>query len=626
MSTQLSNQFTKEAIKARMIQNAANIWGVKNPQSLDPFVRLLIEAFSIEIYRASNEVQNIEGRMLDKIASLLTPNLITMPQPAHGIMQAMPAEAVQKLNSLVHLFTTKRVASRTDGLLDVNVDINFTPVDTVHLTRAKIAYLAAGHQLFSFSQESGHKVPLLRTASALPWATCYIGIEVDNEVDNLADTALYFDFASFSTQPWVYQLLPLASFTLGGHVVETMPGLQYVSRFAEVSREEQIFRDHDMMRQLASSVKVIYDHKFLTLQDCPVKSEGSATGTSFPEDLLQSFDAAALSSKAGKNVAWIQVKFPANYTYPILEELFISTNAFPVLNRALITNTYSYKSLNNILPLRTAAYEHFLSVHHIADGHNRVFTEIPFNRAAHQGNGYYSLRHGGAERFDERSAQDVVNYLLELTRDEVAAFSSINQDYLITSLKDLAKQLRLLQNRAGRIEANIREVPTYLVVEPYNEDDNLEVEYWISQGELANNLRAGTVFQLKGNSDLLPNSIMLLTDTIGGREKLQSGERLDAYRYVLESRGRLITNEDIRNFCKFEMTGKIKDVVFKKGLTPSHHPRQSYIRTLDIKLIPHRYEDFDDAGWAYMAQALQAKIIANSPDAIHYRVLIEKQA
>ena len=93
MNIAIANQFTKEAIKSRMMQHAANLWGVRNTASLDPFVRLLIEAFSTEIYRAANETQNIEGRILDKIARMLTPDLLTIPRPAHGIMQAMPVDA-----------------------------------------------------------------------------------------------------------------------------------------------------------------------------------------------------------------------------------------------------------------------------------------------------------------------------------------------------------------------------------------------------------------------------------------------------------------------------------------------------------------------------------------------------
>jgi len=116
MTTSISNQFTKEAIKARMLQNAANLWEVKNPLALDPFVRLLVEAFSTEVFRAANESQNIEGRILDKIARLLTPTLHTMPHAAHAIMHLMSKQVMLPLTGGCCNYYLKQIMSRVSGL------------------------------------------------------------------------------------------------------------------------------------------------------------------------------------------------------------------------------------------------------------------------------------------------------------------------------------------------------------------------------------------------------------------------------------------------------------------------------------------------------------------------------
>ena len=52
-----NHSYSKEAIKSRMLQNATKLWGVKNMQLLDPFVKLLIDAFSTEVFKANNEIQ-----------------------------------------------------------------------------------------------------------------------------------------------------------------------------------------------------------------------------------------------------------------------------------------------------------------------------------------------------------------------------------------------------------------------------------------------------------------------------------------------------------------------------------------------------------------------------------------
>lgn len=622
MNITITNQFTKEAIKARMMQHAANLWGVKSPVSLDPFVRLLIEAFSTEIYRAANETQNIEGRILDKIARMLTPNLLTMPRAAHAIMQAMPVDASHHMHPHTHFSVQKRLTNPTGGALrNEEVQINFTPVDYIHLVKGKVACIANSYQLFEFDP-FGFKQPLFRTVNPMPWATCMIGLQLNPEVDNLKDVSLYFDFPAFETTPWVYQLLPLCEVSYNGQPVSITAGRNYVDA-EQQELEQEIFQDYDLMHKATNEIKGLYQHKFITLGDCPVQARPKGT-LAYPDIVMQSFPEQQLAGKVAGNLVWLEIKFPPNYSYDILGNSYVTINAFPVLNRNLINNTYSYKGLNNILPLRTELHERFMTVQKVSDGHGRSFSEIPFSRSSGHQRGYYSIRHGGAERFDQRAAQDMVNYLLELTRDEVAAFSSLDQTFIRTSLEGLSKQLKQIQNKSEQIDKFIKQAPSYLIVEPFDTEDNIQVEYWVTHGEEANNIRTGTELRCQNSPDIAVHGIILLSETRGGREQLQAGERLDACRFALGSRDRLITQEDIRNFCRMELGKKLKEVKFKKGLSPSPHPTQGYIRTLDIVLVPHNYTEFNEAEWNHIAQTLFIKIKNNSPDNNNYRMVVEQ--
>ena len=107
---------------------------------------------------------------------------------------------------------------------------------------------------------------------------------------------------------------------------------------------------------------------------------------------------------------------------------------------------------------------------------------------------------------------------------------------------------------------------------------------------------------------------------------MQSGEQLDAYRFALVSRGgRLITTEDICNFCRYELGDRLKTVKVEKGIVASPHPKEGYVRTLDIKLKPNPNSKFNLEEWDFLAQTLESKIKANSPHGIQYRVLIESE-
>ena len=630
MSTLIANQFTKEAIRTRMMQSAANLWGVKNPQALDPFVRLLIEAFSVEIYRAANESQNIETRILDKIAALLTPNMLTMPQPAHGMMRATPLDATLDLHALTHFYLEKRLPAREDGNADEMMDLHFTPAAPARLLKGSIAYVATGTQLFFFD-EWGNKQSLLRTRTPMPWATVYIGLELDSSLHNLEGGLLYFDFPAYAAEHWVYNMLSLAAISCNGQPVSCKAGQHAPQNNPAIYQEDPVaalFSEHDVMQQMTREVQGRYNQQLITLGNFDLTQEKSADQkppTVFPAAMLDAFGADVLVAKAGKAVTWLELRLPQNYSYDILENIYIALNAFPILNRSLVRQTYSYQGLNNILPLRAGTQECFMAVHRVKDSHDRVFSEIPFNRSGQQGKGYYALRKGGAERFDERSAQDIVSYLLELTRDEIAAFASLSHDFILTNLQELSRQLRQLQIKAEKADVNVRKVPTYLITEPYDEQDNLEVSWWISNAAWANDVRPGTPLKVRSSPDFVPSSPLLLLTTTGGRDELPAGERLDAYRYALGSRGRLVTKEDIRNFCHHELNGRLRDVRFEPGLAPSPHPKQGYIHTLDIKLIPHRYAEMEQREWERLAGQLHSRLQLLSVAGSHYRVMFVQE-
>ena len=73
------NPLTKEAIASRMFRNAAQIWDYNDTDldSFDPLVRLLIEACAVEIYNINHEIANVQERMLERLAKLLTPEVNT---------------------------------------------------------------------------------------------------------------------------------------------------------------------------------------------------------------------------------------------------------------------------------------------------------------------------------------------------------------------------------------------------------------------------------------------------------------------------------------------------------------------------------------------------------------------
>src|ERR1044072_9181948 len=88
---------SKEVIKNRMLRYALNYWNIKNIEDLDPVVKLILEALSLELYNLGNEIKDTQVRILEKIAGLLAPDFSTAPNPAHAILHATPVEPVETL-------------------------------------------------------------------------------------------------------------------------------------------------------------------------------------------------------------------------------------------------------------------------------------------------------------------------------------------------------------------------------------------------------------------------------------------------------------------------------------------------------------------------------------------------
>jgi hypothetical protein len=87
MSTQ---NYSKEVIKNRMYRHAMNYWGVKKVENLDPLVKILLEALSSEIFSLSHDIETSQHRILDKIANMLTPDILVSVRPAHSVIHAFP--------------------------------------------------------------------------------------------------------------------------------------------------------------------------------------------------------------------------------------------------------------------------------------------------------------------------------------------------------------------------------------------------------------------------------------------------------------------------------------------------------------------------------------------------------
>ena len=617
------NTYSKEAIKARMLQNAVKLWGLKSSNAIDPFVKLLMEAFSIELFKVNNEVHAINARILEKMAKLLTPSLYTYPRPAHAIAFTNPMESNEILPSYCEFFIKKQFPSTVKATTDIEIQIPFTPIDHVRLTKAKVNILFAGSTCYSMD-DGLDKVPVARILDdILGHKKIVLGIDVSNYTDELFPSTLsmYCSNPTFEHLDFVYKLLPFVKISNKQTALQVKSGLTYVEQ-EHKSGYEEIFREHAIRTRIEENIKNLYAHQFIELGGLSYKmisEEGE-----LPEVLSSLKDREDIQQLiSDKRYLWLQLEFPPQYSKEILENFSFVLNAFPVYNRAWKNNEYEVDGMGNNIPLLTGIGENFLYVEEIIDGFGRKYEEIPFTQTDNLKKGIYTVRSGGMERFNDRDALDIISYVLELTRDEVSAFGILDREAVVDMMRNMTLQMNVLDQKVKNTGQNIKQKVNYVIVDPIENTEHMRASYWISHCTLANHIRADTQLTQQGKSSSGSNrNITLLTASKGGEDEQKGSDAIQAYKYALTTRDQLISIEDVKNFCRLLLKDDLKEVRIKRGTMISSKPKEGFVRTINVEIVPTSYGFYGKTYWDNQAVSLKNQIVAKAIDGIEYLVQV----
>jgi hypothetical protein len=614
---------SKEVIKNRMLKHALSYWGISNTEDLDPAVKLILEALSSELYHLGNEIKDTQVRILEKVATLLAPDFLTSPTPAHAILHAAPVEPTELLTNTTHFLTQRKISSRKNEVLDTTVDVFFTPVDCVKVFDAEITYLVSGRNLFSYDRQFNKQLVQRGKVNIIENNTVWLGMRTHSKIEDISGLHFCFDWKNLESKLAHpnYQLLPLTKWYINDKPLETAPGIQY-SRDKKIdSNDKNIFLDHDLMSQVEMDIKHFYDHKFITIADAHFGQTGEAK-QNYPTSFKSVFDESLLQ-KWSEKLIWIKIVFPEAMQQAFLDEIYIYPNAFPVVNRRVNDLKYRLRGGSNIIPLKTGDIDQFLSVKSLTDD-LRLYTSVPYRKSEEEDAGTYTLRNGGVERFDGRNARELISYLLELLRSESAAFSAYGYDFIAMTLKEMNQKIFLMEQKTKGYANDSAEVPNYIIVRPLDRSDMMYAEYWTTLAEAANNLRAGTRLQLGKGVKVKPDTLSLMTTTVGGKNRLRPEERLNAFRYGMMTRNRIITKEDIRNFCFFELGDRISKVEVERGIEISPNSREAFRRTIDVALTALHSDRLKTGDWEVLCEQLKSKLQTRSGMSNHYRISVRE--
>lgn len=609
---------SKEEIRNRIVKRAQEIWGVDKAYDFDPIVVLMMEAISSEVFNISNDVKNLDNRVFDKFSRILASDNLVAPKPAHTIIHFDPIDQEQWLSNEVALTYKKKITSNSSSK-EQNIHLTFSPLQATKMFKGKIKCMISPLSVFEVNGNQ-RKIVAKRNQS-INQNSIYLGIDCQelNKEEVYKNLNFFFNWGNYQVSKEKYHLLSLSKWFLNGVSIRA-----FRDRFLPVVKESDtsIFERKQFMHQLQKDIEAIYSDRYLTLDETidysffeRLDKVNLEVNENMPIEVKDQFSS---------SLDWIRIDFPAAFTANDLDELMIQINAVPVVNKRLFQSKNRLKVLQNIIPVRTEEMEQMLTVHQIMDKDGVHYSEVPYeNEIQSDDIGYYTVRSSGTERLDTRGAKEYIDYLFELLRDEKAAFSTYNADFLSNALHDLDKIMLLIHQKSKQKAEVIKEQFNYILLTPKNENDLVFLDVWLTYGEMANGISANEILQVSNHQIISNSPVVLLIGSKGGRKRLTRTESVDAFKYGLITADKIVTKNDIISFMKYELGEKLKRVEITNGVARSSSIQQALIKTVDITIEPDKNASLNSDEWSDLSDQLLSKLKVRSTLDQNYRIFIQ---
>lgn len=601
----------KERIKDRMLKTAARLWGYPDAEvetSFDPVVQLLLEACASELEKISGEVDVSHARLVERLAQIMMPEPITSSQPAYGILHALATEPVADIHADHQFYHHTKTGTHSR-------DLFFSPVTSHRLFRGHVQYLAIGNKLYE-TRDNWFKEQILQGQTFPDMAPnhLWIGLSMEDVAHSWEGMSFFFDLRNVHQQEMFYHYLPLARVFINNKEISIKAGYHHSRSAAEEEVDSMIQVAVNNNARYSQHILHRFRRHFLTVTDAP-----NANSPGIPEALLRIFGTD--SNRINKDVQWLRIEFPEALHHTLLEDLYCSINCFPVINKKNNEQSMKLNRYLNIIPMQTP--DIFFDIKRVYDLEGTDYYVRNFSTAGQMQEGELVIRSSGIGRFDTREAKEVIAYLVEVIRDESSLFEEVKNDYVTNRMRELHQLIASLEEQLqpGTNKGNI----PYVMVKPKENAEYIFIEFYSTNGTAANNIRMGTRLLEYGSINTRPNSITLLTNTQGGKDRLNIDEKINLYRSHLLSHNRIVTPEDIKALCKTIFGKEMKAAVVAKGIALQPGSGASYSRTLDIRITLHQTtERYPVANLHYMKEELLLQLEEKSSNTFPYRVFVNE--
>lgn len=611
---------TKSSIKQRMISVAAKAWGVttKDIEKADPIVPLLIDACASEIAKVSTSISESRDKMAGKIMELLTPAELTSPYPARAILNAIPMDTVSQIDENNEFYFTKRSYIQS---ADQDVELFFTPAGKYKLLKAEVRYLGFHNNVYVKSNPF-EKVNACKSNSSntIEPNTLWVGLHVLKPINSLDGISFYFDLdgASEIEEEMFYSALTESKWEINGK------GKTITSGFKKTNPEDSNYRFTNSTREFNKSQAVcnhinnFYKKKFITLLEGADDSVNYKELTQkYPDYFKDIFKEDDLNELEG-NLLWIKIRFMQHVPAEVLQNVNCTINCFPVLNRR--SEKIFVNGKDKIAGLISEDNEIFFDLKRIDPEGNMKIILSSQDTGDRENTGIITLRQDNIGRFNSRNALELIEQMIEVYREEFLAFSkfkNINQD----SVEDLHNAIRPFENVLEELyDISVDSLPyVMLKTSPENENLNVEVDYWLTNGALANGIQKEESVRYD-SAELIRDKIYFMTPTYGGIDRKKNEDLKNDFRYALLSRDRIVTKADIKSLCYKIFENLISEIEVKEGISGFTQPNSGLRRTIDIYIKLRENQHSTDEIIHFLKEDLKTQLEEKSNNTLPFRI------
>jgi len=608
----------QDRIRDRILRRASRMWGYSESEtenSFDPLLGLLISACASELEKLSFEQENSQSRIIDRILEVMFPEEVAGILPSHTLLQVTPSQNNIPISLYNSFKTTKRKQNIYNPQESKVLSVSFSPTIPSKLTTAKVKYIAYGDRLVEQENFFFEDIKA-QTDFPLPTGELWLGLETPKN-DVLEDLQFFIDVRNNEQKELFYYYLKLAKILYGGNEYLLEEGYNVVDEYLNL--EHIITKNYNTLSSICNDVNQFYYPYFYTLK-------GKLTIEEDDKEYLNLINGyfPELIDEIEDNILWIKFNFSTVISQEVFQNVRFMLNCVPAINIRHKVNNQRINGTFNIFPIDTL--DHFLDIDFVSDDQNHRF-----DLKNTEDNGVtLVLRRGGVSRFDSRDASEMLEYLLDLIKNETAAFATLGADQSRAILKGIQENMASLQQIVQ--VKNFENVSNpYLIINSTTKDmdKNFQVAFWNTLGEEGNGIKPGTKCEPENTNNVNKYFLQLATilkTSIGARDRLTTEEKLLQYRSALLTRGRIVTIADIKAFGMSHFKNTVTAIEVVRGTKKEVGTNQGFSRTIDIYLVKKKgvSKEVDIEEWEYLKESFMLKLKSASANMHPYR-LFEKR-